>query len=175
MLLVDLENISRSYGPLRLNNVSLPLEPGTIGLVGNNGAGKSTLLKVLLGIAQEARYRAAARSWGADLAQAGAELRGRIGYMPEAAATVPLLKGVEFAASGRSVRHAAPRCPRRRAHEVLNYVGLGDSYRRLEEYSTGNLQRLSWPPPWYTIHNCCCSTSRPTASIRPDGSQCSNC
>ena len=28
-------------------------------------------------------------------------------------------------------------------HEVLNYVGLGElRYRRLEEYSTGNLQRL---------------------------------
>ena len=33
--------------------------------------------------------------------------------------------------------------PAARAHEVLNYVGLGElRYRRLEEYSTGNVQRL---------------------------------
>jgi ABC-2 type transport system ATP-binding protein len=51
MQLVDIQQVSRSYGRVRaLSNVSLSLEPGTIGLVGNNGAGKSTLLKILLGL-----------------------------------------------------------------------------------------------------------------------------
>ncbi len=142
MLLVDLENVSRSYGPLRaLNHVSLRLEPGTIGLVGNNGAGKSTLLKVLLGLLKPDSGRGTIL--GCDLAQAGAKLRGRIGYMPEAAATVPLLKGVEFVALSGDLYGMPHRDARRRAHEVLNYVGLGElRYRRLEEYSTGNLQRL---------------------------------
>ena len=142
MLLVDLENVSRNYGPLRaLNNVSLQLEPGTIGLVGNNGAGKSTLLKVLLGLLKPDSGHGTIL--GCDLAHAGAKLRGRIGYMPEAAATVPLLKGVEFVTLSGDLYGRAHGVARRRAHEVLNYVGLGElRYRRLEEYSTGNLQRL---------------------------------
>ncbi len=63
--------------------------------------------------------------------------------MPEAAAIVPMLKGVEFVAFAGDLYGMPHREAKRRAHEVLNYVGLGElRYRRLEEYSTGNLQRL---------------------------------
>jgi ABC-2 type transport system ATP-binding protein len=63
--------------------------------------------------------------------------------LPETAATVPILKGVEFVALSGDLYGMPHRDARRRAHEVLNYVGLGElRYRRLEEYSTGNLQRL---------------------------------
>ena len=63
--------------------------------------------------------------------------------MPEAAATVPLLKGVEYVALSGDLYGMPHRDARRRAHEVLNYVGLGElRYRRLDEYSLGNLQRL---------------------------------
>jgi ABC-2 type transport system ATP-binding protein len=78
-----------------------------------------------------------------ELSHAGSRLRGRIGYMPEAAAIVPLLKGVEFVALSGDLYGMPHRNAQRRAHEVLNYVGLGElRYRRLEEYSAGNIQRL---------------------------------
>ncbi len=35
---------------LALDNLSLSIEPGAIGLVGQNGAGKSTLIKILTGV-----------------------------------------------------------------------------------------------------------------------------
>src|SRR5437764_9902322 len=48
---IDLDNVSRWYGPQQaLKGVSLHLQPGRIGLLGPNGAGKSTLLKILLGL-----------------------------------------------------------------------------------------------------------------------------
>jgi ABC-2 type transport system ATP-binding protein len=141
-MLVNLAHVSRRYGQFQaLRDVCLQLEPGTIGLVGNNGAGKSTLLKILLGLLKPDSGHGTIL--GVDLAEAGSRLRSRIGYMPEAAATVPLLKGVEFVALSGDLYGMPHRDAQRRAHEVLNYVGLGElRYRRLEEYSTGNVQRL---------------------------------
>jgi ABC-2 type transport system ATP-binding protein len=142
MQLLDIHHVSRSYGRVRaLNDVTLSLAPGTIGLVGNNGAGKSTLLKVLLGtLTPDAGH---GTILGCDIRHATSGLRGRVGYMPEAAAVVPVLKGVEFVTLSGDLYGMPHQEARRRAHEVLNYVGLGElRYRRLEEYSTGNLQRL---------------------------------
>lgn len=142
MPLVDIQHVSRSYGPVQaLRDVTLTLEPGTVGLVGNNGAGKSTLLKILLGLL--APDTGSGTILGCDIRHSGRELRGRVGYMPEAAATVPVLKGVEFVTLAGDLYGMPHRDARRRAHEVLNYVGLGElRYRQLEEYSTGNVQRL---------------------------------
>lgn len=142
MQLVDIHNVSRSYGHVRaLQDVSLSLEPGTIGLVGNNGAGKSTLLKILLGLLRP--DGGGGEILGCDIRRANNVLRGRVGYMPEAAALVPVLRGVEFVTLAGDLYGMPHRDARRRAHEVLNYVGLGElRYRRLEEYSTGNQQRL---------------------------------
>ncbi len=142
MPLVDIHNLSRSYGRVQaLRDVTLSLEPGTIGLVGNNGAGKSTLLKVLLGLLTP--DTGGGTILGCDIRHATSTLRGRVGYMPEAAAIVPVLKGVEFVTLAGDLYGMPHRDARRRAHEVLNYVGLGElRYRRLEEYSTGNVQRL---------------------------------
>jgi len=142
MPLLDIHRVSRSYGSVRaLTDVTLVLEPGTIGLVGNNGAGKSKLLKVLLGLLTPDAGNGTILD--CDIRLHSRELRGRVGYMPEAAAVVPMLKGVEFVTLSGDLYGMPHRDARRRAHEVLNYVGLGElRYRRLEEYSTGNLQRL---------------------------------
>ena len=53
-LLVELEGITKSYGPVQsLRGVDLTLRRGEVlGLVGDNGAGKSTLMKVLAGAEQ---------------------------------------------------------------------------------------------------------------------------
>ena len=73
----------------------------------------------------------------------GRKLRGRVGYMTEAAGTVPVLKGVEFVTLSGDLYGMPHREAQRRAHEVLYYCELGElRYRRLEEYSAGNLQRL---------------------------------
>jgi ABC-2 type transport system ATP-binding protein len=143
MHLVDIHNVSRSFGSVQaLRDVNLTLSTGTIGLVGNNGAGKSTLIKVLLGLLRP--DTGGGTILGCDILKSSSDLRGRVGYMPEAPAIIPMLKGVEFVAFAGDLYGMPHRDARRRAHEVLNYVGLGElRYRRLEEYSAGNLQRLN--------------------------------
>lgn len=140
--LLELRDVHFAYGPVQaLRGVTLRLETGTIGVVGNNGAGKSTLLKILLGLIRPSAGDG--QVLGCPLAAEGRSHRGLIGYMSEADATVPLLKGAEFVALSGELYGMPRRDARRRAHEVLNYVGLGElRYRRLDEYSTGNIQRL---------------------------------
>ena len=119
-----------------------PPAPGRIGLLGPNGAGKSTLLKILLGLLPPSSGS------GRVLGQRprpfdGIDLRRAVGYMPEADALVPGLRGAEYVALAGELYGMPPREAQRRAHEVLTYLELEDArYRRLEEYSTGMKQRL---------------------------------
>ena len=139
---VQMDQLTHRYGTtVALQGVSLALRPGTIGLVGNNGAGKSTLLKILLGMLRPTQGRV--QVFGVPLRRARDQLRRRFGYMAEATAVLPLLKGVEYVALSGQLYGMTRRQAFRRAHEVLGYVGLGElRYRRVDEYSRGNLQRL---------------------------------
>jgi ABC-2 type transport system ATP-binding protein len=140
--LIDLEGLSRWYGNQRaLHNITLRLEAGRIGLLGPNGAGKSTLLKILLGLLPPSSGGGSVL--GYNIARAGAVLRRAIGYMPEADALIPGLRGAEYVALAGELYGMPRRQAQRRAHEVLTYLDLEDArYRRLEEYSTGMKQRL---------------------------------
>src|SRR5437868_4160892 len=92
-LLLDLHAVSRTFGEVEaLREVSLQLQPGRIGLLGPNGAGKSTLLKLLMGLVPPSSGTGTVLgmplgSW---------RLRQQVGFMPEADALVPGLKGVEY-------------------------------------------------------------------------------
>jgi ABC-2 type transport system ATP-binding protein len=140
--LIRLDRVSRWYGTFRaLCDVSLRLRPGRIGLLGPNGAGKSSLLKILLGLLPPSS--GGGRVLGHDLHGDGTALRRLVGYMSEADALVPGLRGAEYVALAGELYGMPRREAQRRAHEVLTYLGLEDArYRRLEEYSTGMKQRL---------------------------------
>lgn len=140
MFLLELQNVSRSFGPVEaLKDISLQLPTGRIGLLGPNGAGKSTLLKLLLGLIPPTSGTGTVLgkplgSW---------QLRQLIGFMPEADALVPGLQGVEYVALAGELYGMGKDQARRRAHEVLTYLELEEArYRKLEEYSTGMKQRL---------------------------------
>src|SRR5262245_56125529 len=145
-LLIDLQNVTRQFGSVTaLREVTLQLPPGRIGLLGPNGAGKSTLLKILMGLLPPSS--GGGRILNHELTRgrgvANWELRRDIGFMPEAAALVPGLKGVEYVALAGELFGMVREQARRRAHEVLTYLELEEArYRKLEEYSTGMKQRL---------------------------------
>jgi ABC-2 type transport system ATP-binding protein len=168
MPLFELEQVTHFYGRLcALKDVSLRVEPGAVGLVGQNGAGKSTMLKILLGLLRPSTGRG--QVLGHDVRKSGVLLRTRIGYMPEVEMMVPGLRGVEFVAlagelSGMPRRHAL-----RRAHEVLSYLGLEEArYRHHEEYSVGMKQRLKLAAA--LVHDPeLLLLDEPTAGLDPEG------
>src|SRR2546423_4721651 len=144
---IDLDHVTRCYGRRRaLDGVTLRLKPGRIGLLGPNGAGKSTLLKILMGLLSPTS--GAGRVLDHRLSPNGDgegdfELRRLIGFMPEADALVPGLRGVDYVALAGELCGMPRRQAQRRAHEVLTYMELEDArYRLLDEYSTGMKQRI---------------------------------
>jgi ABC-2 type transport system ATP-binding protein len=145
--LIELDGIGRTFGPFEaLRDVSLRLKPGRVGLLGPNGAGKSTLLKILMGLLSPTS--GSGRVMDHPISPNGAgegdfELRRLIGFMPEADALVPGLRGVDYVALAGELYGLPRKQAIRRAHEVLTYLQLEDArYRQLEEYSTGMKQRL---------------------------------
>jgi ABC-2 type transport system ATP-binding protein len=145
--LIDLQSVSLSYGSVQaLRDVTLQLPQGRIGLLGPNGAGKSTLLKILMGLLPPSA--GSGRVLGQELAANANSgdnyaLRRLIGFMPEADALVPGLRGVEYVSLAGELCGMPRKQAQRRAHEVLTYLELEDArYRRLDEYSTGMKQRI---------------------------------
>jgi ABC-2 type transport system ATP-binding protein len=139
---IELKDIRFSYGPvLALDGVDLHLEEGAVGLLGPNGAGKSTLLRIMLGFLRPDRGEG--RVLGHDIATEQTLIRRRVGYMPENDCFIPGMDAVTFTAYFGELSGMPRQEAMKRAHDVLFYVGLGESrYRQLETYSSGMKQRL---------------------------------
>ena len=139
---VALEGVTVIYGKNQaLKNVSARFARGAVGLLGPNGAGKSTMLKALLGFVKPDQGRMTVLDM--NVAEAPLAIRARLGYMPESDAHIPGMNAVTFVAYCGQLAGLPPEDSMQRAHEVLQYVGLGEArYRNVETYSTGMKQRI---------------------------------
>lgn len=123
-----------------LNQLSIDVEPGIVGLVGANGAGKSTLLKILLGLLPPTSGDASVL--GFHVASQGPELRQYVGYMPEHDCLPLDMNATEFVTHMAQISGLPQSAARQRAAEILRHAGLFEErYRAMEGYSTGMRQR----------------------------------
>ncbi len=134
---IQCRNLSRRFGSKTvLNNVSFEVYPGIIGLLGPNGAGKSTLIKLILGLDIPS-------SGGITLFGKTKVELGKIGFMPEAKAIIPSMKGFEFVAFAGELEGLKRKDALRRSHEILDCLSMGEArFRKLGEYSTGMIQKV---------------------------------
>jgi len=137
---ITTHNLRKMYGPhLALDDVDLEIPSGAVGILGPNGAGKSTLFKCLLGLIKTTSGEGTVL--GYDIRTEGDKIRSRIGYMPEYDALDPGLAAVDQVRYSGELLGMNPAHATRRAHEVLEYVGLKDQrYRKIETFSTGMKQ-----------------------------------
>ena len=143
MALIRLESLTKQYGDvIALEDLTLELEPGIIGLVGSNGAGKSTLIRVLLGLLKPTSGRALVL--GRDVSREGTAVRAMVGYMPEHDALPPDLPATELVAHMAELSGLPRAAARERTADVLRHVGLYEErYRPIGGYSTGMRQRVA--------------------------------
>jgi ABC-2 type transport system ATP-binding protein len=87
--MLEIGGLSKRFGTLQaLDDVTFSVKPGELfGFVGSNGAGKTTTMRIVLGVlsadAGEVRWQGQA---------VDADLRRRIGYMPEERGLYPKMK-----------------------------------------------------------------------------------
>src|SRR3954452_7803542 len=140
--LFQFSGVSKTYGSVRaLDNLSLIVPPGAVGLLGPNGSGKTTMIRTLLGLIP------VDSGWGEvlgmDFRNRQLDIRRQVGFAPEDECLFPHVVGVEFVAYAGELVGMSKGDALQRAHEVLDYVGLGEArYRKVESYSTGMKQRL---------------------------------
>lgn len=140
--MIEAVKLTKRYGrQTALDGIDLSVSAGSIGLLGPNGAGKTTFMKCILQL--QPVTSGSLRLLGRDVRKEGREIRTRVGYTPEQDSHIPGMVGCEY------VTYCAQLCglpfdaARQRAHEMLDFVGMGqERYRKVETYSTGMKQRL---------------------------------
>ena len=81
-MLFELQEVTKTYGAVTaLNNLSVTVPPGAIGLLGPNGSGKTTLIRTLLGLINI--DRGSGQILGKDIRHEQLDIRRQIGFVPQ--------------------------------------------------------------------------------------------
>ncbi|MBW0253634.1 ABC transporter ATP-binding protein [Cellulomonas sp. PS-H5] len=136
---IEVSHLTKTFGQVRaVDDLSFTVRPGRVtGFLGPNGAGKTTTLRMLLGLVQPTA--GTATIGGRRYTALDRPMR-TVGAALEAADFHPGRTALDH------LRVYAPQAgvPDRRAHEVLDLVGLhGAAKRRVGGFSLGMRQRLA--------------------------------
>ncbi len=138
----EVSGLAKRYGRVEaLGGVDLSVKRGEVfGLVGPNGAGKTTLIKALVGALRPSEGEV--RVMGLNPLKDRAELRQRIGYMPQGSALYE-----DLTARGNvGFFGAAHRTPdlKKKVDEVMNFTDLsGRAKDPVHTFSGGMKRRVS--------------------------------
>jgi ABC-2 type transport system ATP-binding protein len=140
---IETFDLTRRFGSLvAVNAVNFRVAYGHIfGLLGPNGAGKSTAIKMLTTLLEPSGGTATVA--GADVRRSPAQVRHRIGYVPQSLSADGGLTGYENLLLSARL-YGIPRAQRKpRIMEALEFMGLKDPASRLvKTYSGGMIRRL---------------------------------
>ncbi|MGZ8290505.1 MAG: ABC transporter ATP-binding protein [Telluria sp.] len=136
--MLELRNVVKKFGRdfTAVDDVSLSLGRGVVGLIGHNGAGKTTLMQM---IATLTRPTGGAILFnGEDIARKPDLIRRRLGFLPQDFGVYPNLSALEFMqyfAALKGVRDPA------RIRRLLELVNLHDQAKRPAASFSGGMRR----------------------------------
>jgi ABC-2 type transport system ATP-binding protein len=140
---IETINLTKRYGSLTaVNKLDLNVERNTIhGFLGPNGAGKTTTIKVLVGLLKP--DEGTVKVLGQEVRGDRADVRLRMGYMPELPKFPKHLKGWELLDIYGKMYGMNEQDRKEQIPKLLEMVGLKDRERDLVgKYSKGMQQRL---------------------------------
>jgi ABC-2 type transport system ATP-binding protein len=139
--LLRIEGLTKKYpGVTALDDLTIDLPRGLVGLVGANGAGKTTLFRLLLGISKPTEGRI--EVGGIDVGMDPIGVRSRLGYMPEHECLPLDQTAADVVSTFGELGGLPARAARQRASDILDLVGLDEArFRPIGGFSTGMRQR----------------------------------
>ena len=140
--MIEAKNVIKKYGQVTaLDDFTVDIPKGKIGILGPNGAGKSTFVKIALGLIESTSGDITVL--GENLDKNSIEIRKKIGYMPEHDCIPNKMTGVEFLIEMGQVSGLDYQTATQRTHEILGHLRMGEEkYRLIEEYSGGMRQKI---------------------------------
>ncbi len=135
-----IDRVSKQYkNKIAVDRISLKLDKGVYGLLGENGAGKTTLMRMICGVVKPDSGTVSLD--GMDVGQEA--YRAALGYLPQEFGYYPEFKGEEFLLYMGALKGMPKAEARRRAKELLELVGLKEmGGRKIKAFSGGMRQRL---------------------------------
>ena len=143
---VHTTKLCRVFGSLRaVEELDLRVEPGTLyGFLGRNGAGKSTTIKMLTGILAPSSGSISLLGVNPSNEAQAAEVRRRIGVVPEDLALFELLTGREYLDFVGTIYLLEEAAARERVDELFEVLNVGADEKQLVlEYSHGMRKKLA--------------------------------
>lgn len=135
-----MDRVSKQFkNKIAVDRISVRLEKGIYGLLGENGAGKTTLMRLICGVLEPTSGTILFDHMDVRTE----EYRNILGYLPQEFGYYPEFKGMDFlmyisALKGLEKRHAKRKC-----EELIQLVGLEDvAYKKIKSYSGGMKRRL---------------------------------
>lgn len=136
--MLEIRSVVKTFGKhvRAVDDVSLTLERGVVGLIGHNGAGKTTLMQMIATLTRPSGGQILFD--GVDIAKKPDEIRRRLGFLPQDFGVYPNLSALEFMqyfAALKGVRDPA------RIGQLLELVNLHEHARRPAAAFSGGMRR----------------------------------
>ena len=135
-----IDRVSTQYqNKIAVDRISLELQNGVYGLLGENGAGKTTLMRMICGI-----LKPSSGTISFDNMDVSTEdYRAILGYLPQDFGYYPEFSGMDFLFYMAALKGLTKSEAKRKIAELLKLVSLeNDGKRKIKTYSGGMKQRL---------------------------------
>lgn len=135
-----IDRVTKQYkNKIAVDRISVKLQKGVYGLLGENGAGKTTLMRMICGILKPTSGTISFD--GIDVKEES--YRSILGYLPQDFGYYPEFTGMDFLLYMSALKGIEKPQAKRRAAELLQLTSLQDvAKKKIKTYSGGMKQRL---------------------------------
>lgn len=143
-MFISIDHLGKDFrkNPGALDDVTLDLPQGMIGLLGSNGAGKTTLMRILCGIIKPTRGRVLVDGHDLSDTRARRALKKSLGYLPQDVEPYPNLTPLEFldyVGVLKGIGSARER--KQQASDLVTRVGLDNARNKKIGGFSGGMRR----------------------------------
>jgi ABC-type multidrug transport system ATPase subunit len=137
-VMLEIRNVVKKFGKnvTAVNEVSLHLQRGVIGLIGHNGAGKTTLMQMIATLTKPTSGEIIFQ--GVDILKHPDAIRTRLGFLPQDFGVYPNLSALEFMQYFAALKGVSDP---ERIRYLLELVNLTEHAKRSASAFSGGMRR----------------------------------